>query len=390
MNLLRILVVEDDDEQINTWERQIERFEAITRFDCSVDFAGSKEEAEKLIKTRKYDASIIDIRLKNNDGAKDATCDGNQVRDVILSTEIMLIAHITGEPNQVDELDAPYKDLVRVFVKGGHEGEDIPLHEVILNWIKERTNIIYTMNHVKEKINKEMAGLFYSSIWQRWDSWSVANGDEAYMSTCLSRHMSAHLYSELLEHSNGRVHPEEWYFQPPKTERFNTGDVFHFDDSYYVLVTPRCDLERMCNSDMLILARLDVADSWKQDKADLQAKLEKHTAELQSTDDENRKVKLQKNINRDKSEFRKIYYGHKNNTAKLHFLPEINQSPGNVHGPFYVDFSNITTIQSGSEKGKQIIESKIASISSEFVPSLVQRLGSYVSRIGSPDYSHIY
>lgn len=41
-----------------------------------------------------------------------------------------------------------------------------------------------------------------------------------------------------------------------------------------------------------------------------------------------------------------------------------------------------------AEARSDLSEFRVATLSNEFVPSLVERLGAYFSRIGTPDYSH--
>ena len=390
MSTLKILIVEDDAPQIETWKRQIDRFNAINELDCSADYAPSQDIAAQFIGSNKYDAAIIDIRLQNNEGVKDATSGGNEVRDLLLKSEIVLIAHVTGEPGEVHYDDTRYKDLVRVFTKADSEDDEHSVHEEILEWLRAKLNMISTLQLVKTSITAKMADLFYSSIWPRWDSWKGGDDEQDFVSLSVARHMSSHLYSEFLKVSEGSVHPEEWYFQPPSKERFNTGDIIKNDESHYILVTPRCDLERIGATDTLLFARMNFADKWATDIKELDEKIIALTKKLEVAVNDEQKGKLQNKIDGARSKFRQDYYGHKQNNFKYHFLPEINQSAEIVHGPFFVDFSNIMTISYDSDAARTMSSNKIAAVSPEFIPSLVQRLGAFMSRIGSPDYSHIY
>jgi len=390
MSNIRILIVEDDPPQVETWKRQIDRFNALSDLYCTADYAATEAEAIQLIESNKYDASIIDIRLQNNEGGKDATSSGNDVRDLLLKSEIVLVAHVTGEPGEVHYDDTKYQGLVRVFTKADSAGDEQSVHEEILEWLNAKLDIISTMQSVKSSITAKMAELFYSSIWPRWDSWKGDDGEQDFVSLSVARHMSSHLYSEFLKVSEGSVHPEEWYFQPPSKERFNTGDMIKNDDGYYILVTPRCDLERIDANDTLLFARMNFADKWVTDIKELDEKIIALTKKLEVAVNDEQKGKLQNKIDGARSKFRQDYYGHKQNNFKYHFLPEINQSAEIVHGPFFVDFSNIMTISYDSDAARTMSSNKIAAVSPEFIPSLVQRLGAFMSRIGSPDYSHIY
>lgn len=388
MSNIRILIVEDEAEEVATWEKQITRNNAKKSRSDVADFATNYGEAKELIGMRKYDAAIVDIRLKNENGVQDANSSGNEVRDLLLGTEIVLIAHLTGEAGAVN-LETDYVDLVRVFEKAVGEEHDKPVHEEILDWMEDKSELIETMKSVKNNINSKMADLFYKSIWPRWGTWSASHTEgEDFVPISVTRHITSHLYSNFLEDSEGKVHPEEWYFQPPSSTRFRTGDIIIHDRSYYVLVTPRCDLERLEKGDMLLMAKLEVATEWHKDKEALDQKLAEFDEAIARSIDTNLVRSKTKKKEEALSKFRRSYYGHKNEKTMFHFLPEINQSANNSHGPFFVNFSNIVSIEAESSQAKEFSEGKIAGLSPEFVPALVQRLGTYFSRIGSPDYSH--
>ncbi|WP_308367526.1 MULTISPECIES: hypothetical protein [unclassified Microbulbifer] len=385
MDGARLLIVEDDAAQVDTWKRQIERNNAKNEENYSADYASSYEQAEKLINSNKYDAAIVDIRLENPIGVQEATTEGNDVRDLLLRSEIVLVAHVTGEPDAVNIGDAHYKGLVRIFTKAD-SSEERSVHEEVLSWLREKSDIIEAMKTVKSNIASKMADLFYASIWPRWPGWKSAsdeNGD--FISSSITRHITSHLYSKFLEEGEGKVHPEEWYFQPPSQDRFHTGDIVKIGDSHYILVTPRCDLERLSPGSTLLFSKMKIAECWTEEKKKVDEKVAGLTSQLKGAN-EQRQTKLKKKIGEAYSSFRKKYYGHQDGNFSLHFLPEITKPFEDAQGPFFVDFSDITTIVIGSGREEEL--EKIAALSPEFVPALVQRLGVFMSRIGSPDYSH--
>lgn len=389
MSETRLLIVEDDPAQVETWKRQIARYNAKGAVAYSASYAATYEQAVQLIESNKYDAAIVDIRLQNPLGVNDATSDGNGVRDLLLDSEVVLIAHVTGEPSAVDFGGSNYGDLVKLFIKADFLATEQSVPESVLDWLETNSEIVSTMREVKLNIASKMAGLFYSSILRRWDSWQAVVGEnETFVPSSITRHIASHLYSTFLEEDGGKVHPEEWYFQPPSTERFHTGDLVKCDENYYVLVTPRCDLERLCNGETLLFAKMELADTWNDEKIAVDKKIVDLTGQLVGAN-EQQKIKIKKEIDKAYANFRKAFYGHKDGNFKYHFLPEVNQSVGHVHGPFFVNFSNIHTVAVGSEKANAMRSQKIAALSPEFLPALVQRLGTFISRIGSPDYSHI-
>lgn len=392
MDHFRVLIVEDDEDQVQTWKRQIPRFKAMHSVTFIADYAESLAEAEEFLESKKYDAAIVDVRLKREDGVKDATHDGNRVRKLIFSSELAVVAHITGEPTALDLDNSPGDKVVKVFTKGDHTGDDDePVQTRILEWLLSHASLIETLRTTKAVLKSQMANLFCTSIWPRWENWKSETSGESFVANSVARHISAHLYAELLRVSSGKVHPEEWYFLPPCIDIFQTGDIVKDGDDFRVLITPRCDLERINKGDSLLFAKMEnISQKWSEQSQQLDDAIADQERKLAAADNDQQKEKCKEKINRFYSEFRQEFYGHKKNSARLHFLPEIRELPGTTHGPFYVDFTNITSVLYGSETADRLRREKKAAIAPEFIPSLVQRLGSYISRIGSPDYSHIY
>lgn len=391
MTNLRILVVEDDDAQLETWTRQLLRFNARNGTEFTIDQAQTFSEATSLISARKYDAAVIDIRLKREDGVKDATHDGNKVRKELLESELAVVAHVTGEPTASDMADE--SNIVRLFTKGGEEGQEQPLQYEILDWINEKVPMILAIRESKKLIKARLAQVFCGSIWPRWENWTAVEA-ENFLGLSLARHLSSHLHNDLLRGSEGKVHPEEWYFLPPSCSGFQTGDILSHAEGEFILVSPRCDLERLNDGDSLLFAKMiDVSNDWTKDLEGLKdniSEVEGQLAAAVAEGNSQKEEKLRKKIDRAESDFRQKYSGHCRNRSSYHFLPKINTMDGKELGPFFVDFSYITPVLYNSDKYEEFKVSRIASLSPAFVPSLVQRLGAYISRIGSPDYSNVH
>jgi hypothetical protein len=95
-----------------------------------------------------------------------------------------------------------------------------------------------------------------------------------------------------------------------------------------------------------------------------------------------------KSVNNTKNKIDNLFR-HGGNKASLHFLPEIKRRDNDNFGPFHAHFDHIVFIEKSDQAQLSHYESgKYASLSNEFIPSLVERLGAYFSRIGTPDYSH--
>jgi hypothetical protein len=115
-------------------------------------------------------------------------------------------------------------------------------------------------------------------------------------------------------------------------------------------------------------------------------KLQVRIKELKATKESSESTIVVDPLGLDRLESKKRnLFQHGGNKASLHFLPVIKQVNGDV-GPFHAQFDRMISLPKSDvgcyEKGVY------ASLSNEFVPSLIERLGGYFSRIGTPDYSH--
>ncbi|WP_457934531.1 hypothetical protein LOS73_04275 [Pseudoalteromonas sp. SCSIO 43210] len=253
----------------------------------------------------------------------------------------------------------------------------------MLTWfVEEQLQILESILHVKEQFNNTMSNLFYDSIWPRWEEWvgkEEVNIDE--MNASLIRHMATHLHASYLNKVTN-VHPEEYYFVPPLKQSWDTGDITVFEDKHYILVTPRCEIANKKNNTFQFVELKSVAAELE--KID-QKIIDKNNELLEVNDD---KENIERAIAKEENKKRNMF-SHGGNKSSLHFLPKIKKDIDNSYGPFHAQFDHMIFIKkNGDEKLTSFRENKYASLSNEFVPSLVQRLGSYFNRIGSPDYSH--
>lgn len=386
--MIVLLIVEDDEQEQKSWAQVIEMHNANAAdngFEIAFDIAPSLEKAKEQIASRNYDAAVVDIRLKQTNGNAGPNTDGNLVLDVLLKSEMAVVALFTGEST----LAAPpawAKRVVGVFTKGGGENEGT---SAVMKWLCAQAPMIRQVKAAQQTIKREMAKVFYHSIWPRWSNWTQNLGaTEDFISTAITRHITSHVYAILLAESQHGVHPEEWYFIPPLQENINTGDLIRrADGSIEIIITPRCDLQRNDKNETIQLATCkDVSADWKKRCEKIttaKLALQNHTL---PTGDKGIK-KLEESL-AEVNEALRRFTQHSNSTV-FHFLPQMKMIDGTEIGPLYVQFDKIRSIVRTTEEAKVALPiQRIASLTPEFLPSLVERLGSYFSRIGTPDYSH--
>lgn len=358
---LRLLIVEDEDVLINQWKRNIEMYnvEDDSDFDLIAIYATSLDEVKDALFTNRVDAAIIDLRLNNAKAHQNS--DGNEVYKLIKDTSLTLMAICTGEPN-LFTVDNEVKPFVEVFVK---EGE---VTNLIFKWLSKNKMLLSSIRNTGTKIEKEMSTLFSKSIWPRWSIWVNDQENKEHTDNALIRHMATHLHATFLDLGSQKVHPEEYYFIPPLKSNLDTGDIFNIDGCLEILVTPRCDLAQKPKYQNYHLVKLsDVSDEWN-----------KRMNKINLAPDAGKKKEATENLRR--------LSNHNGNSNFCHFLPQIKISDDDIKGPFHAQFDSIRAIS--VTEFEILKKARIGSLSNEFVPSLVERLGSFFSRIGTPDYSH--
>jgi hypothetical protein len=285
---------------------------------------------------------------------------GNEVAQLLAASEMAAVAIYTGQPNEaVVPAASPH---VVVIEKG--QGVD-----KVIEWLKEQSAIIFHIQTAAQAIRKDLEAVFHASIWPRWKYWIDEGSKVTLLDSAITRHLVSHLYAGLLELDAGTVHPEEWYFVPPITTRnISTGDLIKSAEGVVeIVVTPRCDLAHDDKSSTIQLAECeDIATQWTALHADLTCANKKK--------EEAAKNKI------------KSWYQHRNRFV-LHFLPPMITDKGAKAGPWAVRFDRIRSIPKSENAAKDLHAQRFASVTSEFLPSLVSRLGTFFNRIGAPDLS---
>lgn len=382
---IRTLIVEDDINEQNSWNEIVElhNVEAEAHgFEISHKIVATLSEAQLAISERDFDAAVIDIRLKQDNGSAAPNTDGNDVLSYVLQSEMAVIAIFTGEAALANPPDA-LNQVIKVFTKGGAEGEGT---EAVVEWLKEQVPMVKHIRDAQRVIQQEMANIFTKSIWPRWMNW-IENSSGEDVSQALTRHITSHIYAVLLEQGQQKAHPEEWYFVPPIRDGIRTGDLIKTANGIVeVVITPRCDLARDTKNETIQLALCeDVSGEWGNRTGALQAaKAELAGSQLPVAD--KRQTTLESKVKTCENRLRQ--FTQHRDSSHYHFLPPMKLN-GSWAGPWMVRFDTIRSVHRSSEEAKEILpRSRIAALTSEFLPSLVERLGTYFSRIGTPDYSH--
>lgn len=385
---VRLLVVEDNDLDRGIWARVIERHNATCGADVSqfsLVTANDLSSANNVLAASYVDAAVVDLRLDGN-GRDPENSSGNEVLSSILAKKLAVVAVFTGQP-----ADAKVPDFaagqVRVFTKGGDDNDGTA---AVMTWLVQQSPIIRCMQDASDVIRSEMASVFNNSIWPRWRLW-MAEPDaqkKGFLSSSVARHMISHVHEILTDSLQGGAHAEEWYLVPPSTGEFRTGDILRNENGgFEIVVTPRCDIATSKFKSIQLASCDDITMKWTgatdrtknahQAEVDLQ-KSGATPAELADAKDALQKAKNKLNE----------LARHDGNKSAVHFLPRMKLSNGATMGPLLVRFDNLRSVDKNSKEAEKLRETKIATVAPAFLPAMVERLGAFFSRIGSPDYYH--
>lgn len=385
---IRLLLVEDNVDEQEEWQRTIRRQnvqagdKAATVYELTI--APTLQVARSEIESREFDAAIVDLRLASP-GEDSMDRSGNDIIELLLKSELAAIAMFTGEPTGA-VVPGYAKAQVKVFTKGGGEGEGT---EAVLKWLIAESPMITCVRNAQKEIKQEMARFFVRSVWPRWSNWldDPEAANKEFLATAMARHITSHVYASLLDKFNQRAHSEEWYVVPPIHSSLRTGDIVRRGDGVLeIVVTPRCDLATGKRKAIQLAEIEDVSADWNR----LNDAMGKASAEIIGLQQGNHAVpdSVQKKF--DQAKNKQHAFTQHRSTNSLHFLPQMKLSAVERVGPFMIRFDLIRSISPDGDEAKKLVEAttRIASVASEFLPSMVERLGTFFSRIGTPDYSH--
>lgn len=341
MPKLRVLLVEDQQENIDFWNDQATFHNADADahgFSVETVFASSVAEAQHTMQSQKLDAIVVDLRLKG-DGQMEPNDHGNALVRYALGAHPVAIAVYTGQRQEADVGDVPQ---VEVFDRG--EGL-VP----VFSWLSRQYRMLLQLRATREAVERETARVFFRSIWPRWKNWDKDDGAD--IGGMLARHVVAHVHDALLDADGGAAHPEETYFMPAIKERLDTGDLIQDGGDLWIVITPRCDLAREGQIETILVARcVGIAKRWDEKPKD-----------------------------------RPMIAQH-DRSHKLHFLPSMLDYKGKQLGPWFVHFHDLKAVPV-IDAPVELTAKRWASLAPQFVPSLVERFGAYFSRIGTPSLS---
>ena len=348
MNKLRLLVVEDREQDITTFRDMLEEYKDNTKRDIDPIECRTSEEAEEALENLdgSFDGAIIDLKLGDLDD------EGNQlIKKIEKSFFRIPIFIFTARPSDVDESI----EGVEVYTKG-----EIGYYDLIDRfWNIYETGLTHIMGG-RGKMERVLSEVFKKNIFPKMDKWIEHSKQDGQDKTqrALMRYTLSHLY-HLLDDGQECFFPEEFYLCPPMSEGITTGSIVkeNVSNQLFVVLSPACDLVIRSRggfkTDRILLVEIERENNIIDDALDGIRQRQKKKDKLKT---------IFNNNHRD-------YY---------HWLPEAYSFDGG-----FLNFRKLTAHDKDGF-GKEF-EEPIIQISPPFVKDIVSRFSSYYARQGQPD-----
>ncbi|HKQ38770.1 MAG TPA: response regulator [Verrucomicrobiae bacterium] len=342
MTAFKLLIVEDNNEDLNTCKASVVRYRDEHQREFNLYECKTVDDATRLL-DNSFDGAIVDLKLANEGN------EGNQVLKRIADLNVRIpVAVLTGTPAAADA-KLPH---IGIFKKGETSYEDIldqlwGIHNSGLTRIMGGRGVLEQA--LSDVYNKNL--LPQKEVWIKYGALCPGRTERALLRFTLN-----HLL-QLLDEDSDQAFPEEMYIAPPFKTRLMTGSVVRrkLDGAQFVVLNPACDLvirkNDQCKTDRFLL--VEVEDQTSVTGAVL------------------------RDVKKDKRERKLREVFHNNYTDYYHWLPETAVFPGG-----FMNFRKVTALDKSALDN--YAESEVQ-ICGTFIKDIVARFSSYYARQGQPD-----
>ena len=248
MSVFKLLVVEDNEDELATCKRTVRVYEAEKGVEIEVVECKTVRDASNELDGT-FDGAIIDLRLEK-DG------EGNEVVRMIEEAFLRVpVAILTGTP---DSVDTRYRNI-GVFKKGDRGAGYADLMNRF--WRIYDTGLTRILGG-RGVIEESLGSVFHNNLLPQIKQWQkYAHDNPTRTEKALLRYTLNHLI-QIIDEDADVYFPEEFYLRPPLTDQIHTGSILIESSSTrkFTVISPECDLvprigERR-NTDRILLAQI--------------------------------------------------------------------------------------------------------------------------------------
>ncbi|MBU3188329.1 hypothetical protein K9O30_02980 [Clostridium bowmanii] len=360
-NSFRLLIVEDDKNEIVNYKDNLELFNEDNKKDgfiIEADFNTTLQDGINAIKNNKYDGAIVDLKL-NQDNIEAA--EGNVIIKSIVGNLRMPAIVVSGFMGDLDPELKNETSLLRFYERGSIEIVEI------FNVLKKIYNTGITKILGEDGlIIKELTKIFWERISTNLEYWISESDNTTKIEKIVSRYIINHLKEGFETDENGEFevyHSSEFYIVPPIKQNYFTGDIVEKVGINYIILMPPCDMATNGKVQNIVLGKIE---------------------DINFSQIKDAKKKLEKDNSDDKAKFKILSLLNNTYSLNYHFLPQTNAFSGG-----FIDFRKIKSVK---VKELKVEYKRVGTISSEFIKDIISRFSQYYSRQGQPnlDINAIY
>ena len=354
MKELNLLIVEDDDDALKSYKRDVDSFNLESEVKISLTPSTDKDEALRYLRiANSFDAAIVDLDLLGT-GGEDSS--GNDVIREIKSNLRFPVFVITGTPQNVDADLKQESALFKIKTRGEQEEEGY-LEQLVKIYNTGITHILNQRGTIESYLNN----IFWNHLSNSMDLWiNDTSRSTVQKEKSLLRYTLLHMQEYLDQTNTGdleKYHPAEFYISSPVKPNIFTGDIviFKSDGSKHIVLSPACDI--------------DLKNGVRKSKKILFLKI----VAPEEIDSEYKNPEMS---NSKKGELKRHM---KNSRPQYHFTPNVG-----IISIGFIDFQNKITIDENEveESLKNDEIERIATVSNPFLKDIIARYSSYYSRQG--------
>ncbi len=348
MEIVKILIIEDEPVQIQGYKDVIEQFNKKIQKSLNIsiepEICQDYQTGKSALETPFYDAAIIDLKLSNSN-----ELEGKKLVEEVKGKIRIPIIIYSGSISQIDDIEET------VLLKKKLRTDS--LNDILNEIIEIYKTGITRMLRPSGEIDQILTDIFWNNLSGDLSMWIEHNNPKT-----LLRYVFTHFQEYMEIDTNGNFeeyHPAEIYLSPPIKSHVHTGDLLKFNDEYYFVLTPACD----------------IIFNYKFDSKGTEIPFRKadHMVVAQAKDFDFNSLCADKNGNVNKGKIKDFVT---NQLFRYHYLPSFRGNDG-----FIIDFQELSTIQFDDAINIE------ATISSVFTKDIISRFSLYFARQGQPTFS---
>lgn len=386
MNLdVRVLIIEDENEQLENITRRVKTFRYSDGFNVVVEGVKSFSEGSARVGRGECDIVVLDVHQDGVDIGSSESEAGIDVYHQITCARFVPVVFWTGYTHKVESLEN--EPFVAVVEKSYDSDVPAKIDEIL------KSRIVDDLRKLEDGLRIEIAKHMWDEIVPNWDEYRCGQEGESgisFVSALLLSRLSRFIDSKRMDVLYSK-HPGHRYIFPSVSANFGPGDIlFDYKEwRWWVVLNPACDL--------VPRASKGAPHSESQPKVDLvlcaSAKPLREFREYsswQSDQSKGKKKELEKFLTRTEGRYRYCP------SFRLipHLVVDLADTRvinwNSLFDPKDIASSDLDRLVQDQVIPEDIDRSKefvrIASLASPFAEALVVQHSQYFGRVGVPDF----